>query len=287
LNEKTIDPQLGITMCICTANRPETLARCLESLANGIAQPAQILVSDDSPDGTATQAVCAKYGVQYLRGPRRGLCANRNSLVKHVTTSHLSLVDDDAVVAQNFVSEAMPLLKPESEKEIITGDVYESGVLVKPTNSSFWGYFTEPPIPRNETIHLNCNIFPRSAFDFAVFDESIVYGYEDMDLCFELLSKGFHIKYFPILANDHIRPNGVPVKRFRQKEQARFYVALKRYLFWQKSLPNALIYMVLAPLQRAGHSMKVKDWDDLKFCIPDMATAVRDVMRERKRLRTT
>jgi glycosyltransferase involved in cell wall biosynthesis len=284
LNENTTDPKLGITICICTANRPETLARCLESLAQGVTQPARILVSDDSSDGTSTQAVCEQFGVEYFRGPRRGLCANRNMIVKHVTTSHLSLVDDDAVVSPRFVADANPLLKPESEKEIITGDVFESGVLIKPANASFWGHFTQKPIDRWETIHLNCNIFPRNAFEFAEFDESIVYGYEDMDLCSRLLSQGFHIRYLPRLVNDHIRPAGIPVKRLRQKEQARFYTSLKRYVFWDKSLPKAFLYIVFAPLQRAAHSIKVKDWGDLKYCLPDMATAIRDVARERQRL---
>ena len=277
---------LALTLCICTANRPEVLRRCLQAIVDGSQQPAEVLVSDDSPDGTATQAVCAAFDVRYLSGPRRGLCANRNFIVQHVRTSHLSLLDDDAVVARTFVAGSMRLLRPPADKEIITGDVAESGVLVKPSNASFWGHFTRTPAGRYETIHLNCNLFPRSAFDHAGFDESIVYGYEDMDLCSRLLSQGFHIRYCPELLNDHIRPSGVPTKRYRQKEEARFYVSLKRYLLWDKNTTKAGMYFVLAPLQRAAHSIKIKDLEDLRFCVPDMISALRATLRERARLRS-
>ena len=206
---------LSLTLCICTANRPDVLRRCLRAIADGTRPPAEVLVSDDSPDGTETQAVCADFDVRYLPGPRRGLCAHRY-----------------------------------------------------------------------ETIHLNCNLFPRTAFDHAGFDESIVYGYEDMDLCSHLLSQGFHIRYCPELLNDHIRPAGVPTKRYRQKEEARFYVSLKRYLLWDKHTAKAGIYLVLAPLQRAAHSIKIRDLDDLRFCVPDMVSAFRATLRERSRLRS-
>ena len=49
---------MTLSICICTASRPEVLRRCLQAIADGSVQPAEILVSDDSADGAATRMVC-------------------------------------------------------------------------------------------------------------------------------------------------------------------------------------------------------------------------------------
>ena len=54
-------PQPSLAILICTMSRPQELNRCLESIAKSGRQPAEIVVSDDSPDGKETEAVCSGF----------------------------------------------------------------------------------------------------------------------------------------------------------------------------------------------------------------------------------
>jgi GT2 family glycosyltransferase len=197
-----------------------------------------VVVSNDSRDpkfAAAVQAKCGRFDfVRYVEGPRRGLCANRNHVIRNADTSHVSLIDDDGVVGRDFVDRATRLIDRYPDR-IITGDVLEDGVRrTPPTNPTFLGHFGKAVRPgeRLENINLNCNVLPRRAFNVALFDESIAYGYEDMDLCAQLLTAGFEIVHIPELVNQHLPPAVDPaVLAFRasQAERARLKVLWRRW----------------------------------------------------------
>ncbi len=279
----------SLTLCICTVDRGDILRRCLESIFKGSEQPEAVLVSDDSADGTEAAIVCREYErVTYIQGPRRGLCANRNWVIGHATTTHVSLLDDDAMVSQNFVRDAKALISDCPDNVIITGIVDEADSQIIPLNPSFLGHFSKPPTDRFENINLNCNVFPRRAFDHASFDEAITYGYEDMDLCSHLLFLGFRIRFEARLKNTHMPPkrtnSGVRALLIRI-ERARFYTSVKRYMLWNRNYFVLVAYLVVAPVHRALYAAKAGRWFDLNNCIPDMVAAVQGALREKAKLR--
>jgi GT2 family glycosyltransferase len=278
----------SLTLCICTVDRVDILRRCLESVIKGSIQPDAVLVSDDSADGSKVAMVCRDFeGVTYIQGPRRGLCANRNWVIRHATTTHVSLLDDDAMVSESFIKDAKALISECADNVIITGIVDEPHAPVISFNPSFLGHFTKPPKDRFENVNLNCNVFPRHAFDHANFDEAIAYGYEDMDLCSHLLFLGFRIQFESRLQNLHRPPNHTaPVKkvRFLRTERARFYTSVKRYMLWKRNYFALFAYLILAPIHRAAHAIKGGFWFDLKYCIPDMMAAFQGALRERAKL---
>ncbi len=209
-----------IAMCICTSGRPAALARCLDSIAEGSKLPAEVIVSDDSLDlsmAAQVKACCASYEfARYVSGPRRGLCANRNHVIRTSRGTHVSLLDDDGTLGLDFVERAEALAAG-MRNTILTGDVLEGGSFrQQPTNPRFLGHFGRPPRGGEglENINLNCNLFPRNAFNVASFDEEIVYGYEDTDLCVQLLIAGFHIRYVPELVNAHHPPPRSAAEQF-------------------------------------------------------------------------
>ena len=222
-------------MCICTSGRPAELDRCLASIAAGRRQPLEVIVSDDSLEATTAEAVMALCGmhksVYYLRGPNRGLCANRNAVIRQAKGSHVSLVDDDAVLGPNFIRDAEALVA-ECPNVVFTGDVLEDGThRQSPTSSTLLGHFGRPVGARRlENVNLNCNVFPRSAFDLVQFDEFIAYGYEDTDLCARLVDQGWLICYRPRLVNQHLPPQKRP-EQLRQQmlaaERARGLVQVR------------------------------------------------------------
>ena len=86
-----------ISVALVTRNRPESLLRTLRSLAQQDAQPWEVVVSDDSDEGPASevQRIAEGFGFRYLRGPRRGLYANRNHVALACAGTHIRMMDDD------------------------------------------------------------------------------------------------------------------------------------------------------------------------------------------------
>jgi glycosyltransferase involved in cell wall biosynthesis len=273
---------MTLTICICTMSRPATLKRCLESIYAGSVIPAAVIVSDDSTDETVNQEIRSLFPlVSFVEGPRRGLCANRNHVIRYAETDYVSLLDDDAVVGDQFVAQVVALLPKLADREIVTGDLIETDTLVTLKNASFWGYFTGDPSRRNETIHLNSNAFPRKAFEEVQFDEDIAYGYEDMDVCSHLLSLGYRIRHEPSLVNRHLPPKmDAPTFRARERlqERARFYTSVKRYFKWERNWIKGIAYLLLAPLHRAAHDVKVRNFRDIIYCVPDAIFAVHGLL---------
>ncbi len=274
-----------LSVLVCTVDRPDILRRCLASIADGDVQPNEVLVSDDSRDGAEVAAVCAAFPwVRYLRGPRRGLCANRNAVIRAATGDFVSLLDDDAVVSADFIARARAVIATLPPRTLVTGTVIETDHPVIAGNATFLGFFGKPPNGRHENINLNCNLFPRAAFAEASFDETIFYGYEDMDLCARLLSLGYTIRLEPALVNTHLPPTrnaAVDKERFRMRERARFYTSVKRYLLWERKPAKLLAYIVVAPLHRALHAIKTGKWFDLPHAVADMAFALRAIVPQR------
>ncbi len=246
-------------------------------------------MSDDSANALATRETCRLFpNVRYLAGPRRGLCANRNAVIRASAADYISLLDDDAAVSDSFVYEARLFAAKAVPKTILTGPVIEPGKVVEPANPGFWGHFTLPPQGHYKTINLNSNVFPRAAFAAAYFDEAIAFGYEDMDLCARLISTGFSIQYETKLMNFHFPAStsgAISNQRASQIELARFYTSLKRYLLWERRKTAFLAFVVLAPLHRAAHAILCRKWNDLARCLPDMALSIRALLRERACLR--
>lgn len=252
-----------LTICICTSGRPNELARALRSIREGTRQPDQIVVSDDSLGERISLLVrkcCQAYAAEYVQGPCRGLCANRNHVIGAALSEYVSLLDDDAVVGKEFVATALEAiaLRPEY---IISGDVLESGsILTTPSNPRFLGHFGKRIEGREtiENINLNCNVFPRKVFAHAQFDESITYGYEDTDLCANLLSKGFEIRHQPKLVNAHLPPDasGHTGKRRHLAERARFRVMIRKWGHWQRHVPRLVLFTVIAPCHFFLHNVR-------------------------------
>jgi GT2 family glycosyltransferase len=278
----------SLAILICTMSRPLELRRCLASIAACGLEPSEIVVSDDSPGGHETAAVCADFPlVRYFAGPRRGLCANRNAVTKRATADFVSLVDDDVVVSRDFMSRAHAIIAQLPPRTLVTGTVVDGGQPMVPGNPSFLGFFGRPPNGQFKNINLTCNLLPRRAFEAAKFDETISYGYEDMDLCARLLSKGYVIRHEPSLITTHLPPArsaAIDRERFVMSGRARFYTSVKRYLLYERSSSRLLAYVVVAPIHRILHAIKAGKWFDVPNAVTDMWFAIRANVRERKRV---
>jgi GT2 family glycosyltransferase len=84
------------TVAICTRDRTEDLACCLEGL---MAMPGEtsILVIDNAPSDDGTRDLVLRYPtVRYIRENRPGLDNARNTALANITTEIVAFIDDDA-----------------------------------------------------------------------------------------------------------------------------------------------------------------------------------------------
>ncbi len=105
-NHVPVGPQLGVTVAICTRDRPTDLRRALASLQNQSDPDIHILVVDNAPstDGTALVVEeLAMANAAYVVEPRPGLSRARNTALDHVETDVVAWIDDDEVADADWI----------------------------------------------------------------------------------------------------------------------------------------------------------------------------------------
>ena len=99
-NAEAAAPDLTTSVVVCTRDRPEALADCLEALAALDPAPEEVVVVDNAPEGDATRRVveAAPLAVRYVEEPRPGLSAARNAGLRASTGDIIAFTDDDVEV---------------------------------------------------------------------------------------------------------------------------------------------------------------------------------------------
>jgi len=107
-------PVPAVSVVVCTRDRPESLARCLASLACCDPAPAEILVVDNNPDSEATRrTVAGLAGIRWIAEPRPGLSHARNRGVEAAASGVVAFTDDDVEVTPDWIARlAAPFADP-------------------------------------------------------------------------------------------------------------------------------------------------------------------------------
>jgi GT2 family glycosyltransferase len=90
-------------IAICTRNRTDLLARCLQSLVKVVddhpSRSSRILVIDNAPSDDRTKQLVAQFpDVRYVREPKPGLDCARNRAVMESAADLIGFLDDDVTV---------------------------------------------------------------------------------------------------------------------------------------------------------------------------------------------
>lgn len=257
---------LEVSICICTRNRPEELRLALESITKSRLAPVQVVISDDGDDdGVAPPRADQQLPITYVRGPRRGLGANRNSAAAAATGSHLLFLDDDAKLGADFletVGKTLAALPAEQAKKVIvTGVEINHGHTVKPNEQSLLG-FQSRPYREGEDLHtvvINASLFPRGVFEEIGFDPSLSYGYDEVDLTTRAVAAGFRIVPCFEAANVHTPAESGRGGYSSSANASRLYVTLKRRRWTERSRVRAWsgfcfagAHLFLASVKRRG-----------------------------------
>jgi glycosyltransferase involved in cell wall biosynthesis len=122
-------PPPSLTVAICTKDRPENLARCLESLVK-LQTPNkpegspcfEILVVDNAPSDEQTKELVASLStVRYVREPKPGLDFARNRGLEEATGDLLAFLDDDVVVDRQWLDGLMEAWAENPDAAAFTG----------------------------------------------------------------------------------------------------------------------------------------------------------------------
>ncbi|HET7584839.1 MAG TPA: glycosyltransferase [Gemmatimonadaceae bacterium] len=97
----------SLSVIICTHERADDLARCLDALARQTVPPLEIVVVDNAPRTGETRAVVeraasSQSAVRYVVEPRAGLNRARNAGVAATAGALVAFTDDDAVPAPDW-----------------------------------------------------------------------------------------------------------------------------------------------------------------------------------------
>ncbi|MCY0389790.1 glycosyltransferase family 2 protein [Robbsia sp. Bb-Pol-6] len=253
------------SVCICTRNRSEDLRRALLATQRSTYPIHQVVVSDDSTDAVTKEMIALEFPyIVFVEGPRRGLSANRNNIIREATGTHLLFIDDDAVLGENFfaiMAFHIQGLKINVDHVIVTGSEMTHGERVvahRPTYLGFQAHTYRPGEKIVSTV-INSAVFPAKLFEKIRFDENLIYGYEELDIAMHaVLQESYRIDWVIEAVNDHFpsqinRDYYVPFL-----EASRLYVTYKRYRWLEKNKSKANFFLMIAITQNVFHMLKTK-----------------------------
>lgn len=212
------------SIIIPTYLRNDDLKKCLEALIPHLQgfQPEfyEIIVTDDSPNGTAQSLVHEFPFVQWVKGPGRGPAANRNHGAKQAKGEWLVFLDDDCIPSVSLLATYQSYLQDFPETYVFEGAIHPIGSKTRMDE--------EAPVNITGGQLWSCNFCIQKSSFFSVngFNEAFPYAcMEDVDLQSRLKEK-YHILFAEraIVSHHWRRVNNISLKWKRVFESHRIFI---------------------------------------------------------------
>jgi GT2 family glycosyltransferase len=122
---------MAISVAISTRDRSTALRRCLRSLLEGRATPAEVVVADQSR-GLETREIVEELHdqglpVRYLRARPGGLGASQNDAIHATSSPVVAVIEDDCVAASDWLGEIAAAFEGDPELALLGGRVLPLG----------------------------------------------------------------------------------------------------------------------------------------------------------------
>ncbi|MDJ0734434.1 MAG: glycosyltransferase family 2 protein [Nostocaceae cyanobacterium] len=195
---------IRVSVALVTRNRPESLNRCLKSLRSQSIQPFEVVISDDSDEEFAirTKELAERWNCQYIKGPQRGLYANRNHVALACNGTHIRTMDDDHEFPADHFKVLQAVVESDSDSIWIIGEYWE-----KPTPSSKFYLpgeiqprgFSKLPSNLDDCFAISdgAAIYPKQVFANQRLLEVFKFGSLYLEFGARLKSLGYRIRYCP------------------------------------------------------------------------------------------
>jgi GT2 family glycosyltransferase len=121
---------LSLTVAVCTRNRPRHVARTLDALMAQSRDDFDALVIDQSEESDAAlEWRAARRGnLRVIRDPGRGLSRARNLASASVDTKWIAFVDDDCILAPDWVEQLAEVVISHPQVDFVAGHVEPSNL---------------------------------------------------------------------------------------------------------------------------------------------------------------
>ncbi len=217
----------GISVVICTRDRPDTLRKCLEALQRSSYEPAEFLVVDNAPAQSATRRVVTDLAsvdprIRYTCEPAPGLSRARNHGLATAQFELIAFTDDDILVEPRWLDAVAAGFAADPSTACVTGPVAARSLNTRAEryfDSRYpWGDAFEP---RRFDLELDRGHSPLYPFNAGIFGTGANFsirkaiadklggfdpllgaggpgkGGEDLDIFVRLVQAGFRISYLP------------------------------------------------------------------------------------------
>ena len=242
----------GVTVAICTRDRPALLRRALHSLVAQAAPPDEILVVDNGSPAGAVRAVVEEFrGVRYVTEPVPGLDFARNRALSAATHDVVAFLDDDAIADRGWVRGMRALFAEHPGAAAGTGRIAplaletEAQRLFEANGGLFADHETRVRLPADAarplrgrrvpliawavSVGSGANLAVRRSAALAVggFDEAldlgaVLPGGGDNDMVWRLLQAGHEVVYEPraIVRHEHRRERDAAMQQIVGHQRA-------------------------------------------------------------------
>jgi GT2 family glycosyltransferase len=200
---------LQVSLIISSRNRAELLAATVDSVLQGEAIPAELIIIDQSDDPNSILGSRYEEGctIQYIWTHSKGLSRANNQGAAIAQHDLLLFTHDDVLVAPNWLRTLTQALLDQGPEAVVTGRVLAS------TEGNMQGFAPALKTDKHGAIYsdasgigmlkpLNMGLY-RSTFDeIGGFDSNLgpgtpFPGAEDSDMGLRLLKKGYLLIYLP------------------------------------------------------------------------------------------
>jgi GT2 family glycosyltransferase len=103
VEEAEARPEPSVSVVVCTRDRPDDLARCLDSVASLATPPLEVMVVDNCPSDARTRVLCEARPVRYVLEPAPGQARARNRGIVEARGELVAFTDDDCVADRGWL----------------------------------------------------------------------------------------------------------------------------------------------------------------------------------------
>jgi GT2 family glycosyltransferase len=243
-----------VSLLVSSRNRPQLLIDAVRSVLEGTILPDEMIVVDqsDTPNEIlASLETPETVAFRYIKSTTTGISRSRNIAFEAASHEIVVVIDDDCIVAQNWLGTIVRALLAAEPKSVITGrvlagDAEEEGAFAPSLHTSDEPASFVGRIPTDPLATFNFALHAVTYADVGPFDSRIGPGTrfpssEDNDYGYRLLLAGYTIVFEPEAVVYHrawrTTTNYVVVRYAYGRGQGAYYgkhlAARDWYMFWK------------------------------------------------------
>src|SRR6266545_3919819 len=201
-----------ISVVVCSFNGGRTIRQCCEALLELEYPDFEVIVVDDgSTDGTAS--IAREFGFRVISTPNRGLSSARNTGLEAATGEIAAYIDDDAYPDAHWLTYLAATFVDGDYAGVGGPNIAPAGDgLIADCVANAPGGPAHVLLSDREAEHIpGCNMaFRKSALEaIGGFDPQFRAAGDDVDVCWRLQERGWHLGFSPAAVVWHHRRNSI------------------------------------------------------------------------------